>query len=64
MKALFEKLRAGKIIEAQNDLIAKNQIELYEQVAGGEPFIDNSTFAESDDFGEFIPNEIERATCI
>ena len=57
-------MRAGKITEAQNELIAKDQMELYEQVAGGEPFIDNSNFAESDDFGEFIPNELERAGCI
>ena len=57
-------MRAGKITEAQTELIEKDQIELYEQVAGGEPFIDNSNFVESDDFGEFIPNENERASCI
>ena len=58
LKALFEKLRAGKVIEAQKKLLECDQGELYEWVSGGAPAFDNASFAESDDFGDFIPNEL------
>ena len=52
-------LRAGKIQEAQLKLIETNQIELYEYVSGGVPAFDNTSFVESDDFGDFLPTGIE-----
>ena len=50
-------LRSGKVIDAQKRLLEFNQIELYEWVSGGAPAFDNASFVESDDFGDFIPNE-------
>jgi len=64
LKALFEKLRAGKVIEAQKKLLECNQSELYEWVSGGAPAFDNSSFSESDDFGDFIPNELGSSSLI
>jgi hypothetical protein len=39
-------------------------MELYEWVSGGQPAFDNASFTESDSFGDFIPNQLERATQI
>jgi len=61
LKALFEKLRAGKLIEAQQELIGNNQTELYEWVSGGIPAFDNASFAESEEYGDFIENDQDRS---
>lgn len=61
MKALYELLRSGKVIEAQQRLIETNQIELFEWVSGGTPAFDNVSFEESSDLSDFIPNNLDRA---
>ena len=54
-------LRAGKLPEAQQKLLEKHQMELLEWVSGGAPAFDNTSFLESDEYGEFLPNDIDRA---
>ena len=41
-----------------------NHIELLEWVSGGIPAFDNVSFTDSEEFGEFIPNDQERANKI
>ena len=41
-----------------------NHTELFEWVSGGIPAFDNASFIDSEEFGDFIPNELERASKI
>ena len=64
LRALFELLRAGRIEDAQTQLMQTNHTELFEWVSGGIPAFDNASFIDSEEFGDFIPNELERASKI
>ena len=55
LKALFELMRAGQMVEAQNKLIETNQIEKYLWLVGSIPQFDNVSYTESCDYGQFIP---------
>ena len=64
LKALYEKLRSGQLLEAQKELMKNGQAELYEWVSGGAPSFDNVSFTESDDFGSLVSNDVVMASQI
>ena len=54
LKALFQLLRSGKSLEAQNQLIENNEGELLEWITGAEPQFDTTISKDQTDTGDFL----------
>ena len=60
LKALFDMLRAGKFVEAQQALMEINQLEKYMWLVGAIPQFDNICYFEDIDYKALLPNDCER----
>lgn len=57
LKALFQLLRGGKTLEAQNQLIENNELELFEWITGADPQFDTTIAPESINTGDLLSRD-------